>query len=263
MGIDMLCNILAKAPRFGLLTDEGRKAPWKIECRFSNLPHPEMLGSAIGLKVMESVPYITGLKDFLGEVNDQSSGWLKDMGAAIASNGAVGLYHIEGITPDAIEHGQELLQKDYQTYVIDDAELKRVYDNYPDLWEDQRARPERVFIGCPQCTVDQLRQWSERIVDGLKAAGKTKVACPTNLFASIFVKEAFEKKYPDLNQAMQETGTVIALNCPMMYLSTPLEADELIATNSNKTRVYTTARFFLDDDLMHIVVTGEIPVEAC
>jgi hypothetical protein len=33
----------------------------------------------------------------------------------------------------------------------------------------------------------------------------------------------------------------------------------LIVTNSNKTRVYSTARFFPDFELMQIVATGEIP----
>jgi len=55
MGIDMLCNILGKAPHFGLLTDEGRQAVWLIDVKTTKLPHPEMIGSAIGLKVMEDV----------------------------------------------------------------------------------------------------------------------------------------------------------------------------------------------------------------
>jgi len=259
MGIDMLCNVLGKAPLFGLMTDEGRKAPWLIDVKTTKLPHPELLGSAIGLKVMEAVPFITGLKDFLGEVNDRTSGWLKDMGAATASNGAVGLYHLEGITPDAIEHGRKLLKDGYQTYVIDDAELKRVYDSYPNLWKDPHHKPERVFIGCPHNTVEQLREWGERIDKGLKAAGKTTVACPTYLFASKYVRDAFQQKYPDVARSMTDHGAVIALNCPMMYLSTPVEMDEMDVTNSNKTRVYTKGRFFLDDDLVHIMVTGELP----
>lgn len=259
MGIDVLCNILGKAPYLGLLTDEGRRARWLIDCRLEKLPHPELLGSAIGLKVMEAVPYIVGLDELLGEINNKTSGWLKDMGAATASNGAVGLYRMEGITPDALDHGRDLLADDYQTYVIDDTELERVYKSYPDLWSNPNARPERVFIGCPHCTVDQLREWGERIVGALKDAGQQNVGVPTYLFASIFVKSAFERNYPELSRKLALTGAVIALNCPMMYLSTPLEADELVATNSNKTRVYTTARFFPDDDLTHIIVTGELP----
>jgi len=261
MGIDMLTAILGKAPYFGLLTDEGRKAPWLIDCKLSKLPHPELLGSAIGLKVMESVPYIAGMDKFVNTLDDKM-GYLKDMGAATASNGAVGLYHMENVTPDALEKGRDLLQEGYQTYVIDDAELERVYKTYPDLWSDPNAKPQRVFIGCPHNTLGQLTWWSRHIVEAMEKAGKAKVGCPTYLFAYKGVVDEFKKKNPDLSGKLTDHGVFIALNCPMMYLSTPLEADELVATNSNKTRVYTTARFFFDDDLTHIIVTGKLPAKA-
>jgi hypothetical protein len=32
-----------------------------------------------------------------------------------------------------------------------------------------------------------------------------------------------------------------------------------IATSSNKCRVYSIARFFFDDALMHIITTGKLP----
>jgi predicted aconitase len=53
------------------------------------------------------------------------------MGAAAASNGSVGLYHVEGLTPEAIEASRGLLKQGYRSYVIDDAELTKVYDGYP------------------------------------------------------------------------------------------------------------------------------------
>ena len=56
MGIDMLTALLGKAPVFGLMTDEGCKVKWLIEVKdMPRLPHPEMVGSAIGLKVLERV----------------------------------------------------------------------------------------------------------------------------------------------------------------------------------------------------------------
>jgi predicted aconitase len=121
MGIDMMCNILGKAPYFGLMTDEGRKAKWIIDVRASKRPVPMLLGSAIGLKVLEDVPYIVGMEKFLEELDEEKKiSYLKDMGACTASNGAVGLYHVEGVTPEAKEKGRDILVEDYQTYVIDD-----------------------------------------------------------------------------------------------------------------------------------------------
>jgi predicted aconitase len=259
MGIDMLCNILGKAPLFGLLTDGGRKAVWLIDVQTTKLPHPEMIGSAIGLKVMEDVSYITGMDRFIKGINEETSGYLKDLGAATASNGAVGLYHMEGVTPEAIDQGRDLLNEGYQTYVIDDAELERIYASYPNLWKDKHGTPQRVFLGCPHMSYGQMTEWGKRIVDAMEKAGKDKVGVPTYMFGSIYVKNAFEEKNPEIAKKLKGFGVSIPINCPMMWCSTPVEGAELVATNSNKTRVYTTARFFFDDDLTELIVTGELP----
>ena len=76
------------------------QATWIIEVDCKRKPEAQVLGSAIGMKVMEDVPYIKGLDRWLGrELTPGTQDYLKDMGAASASNGAVGLYHVDGITP--------------------------------------------------------------------------------------------------------------------------------------------------------------------
>lgn len=128
--IDLMGSVVGYVPYFGLLTDDGRKADWVVEIKTSK-PEAQLLGSAIGMKVMEDVPYIVGLDSWLGELNEDTKTYLKDFGAATASNGAVGLYHVEGITPEAVEQGRALVRENAQTYVIDDAELQRIYESYP------------------------------------------------------------------------------------------------------------------------------------
>ena len=135
--IELFGSILGKVPEFDLLTDEGRKAKWIIEVKTTKIPEAQVLGSAIGMKVMEDVPYVKGLDKWIGtELTDDAKAYLKDFGAATASNGAVGLYHIENLTPEAVEQGESLIAEGAQTYVIDDAELERVYKNYPVMWKD-------------------------------------------------------------------------------------------------------------------------------
>ena len=142
--------LIGKAPEFGLLTDEGRKAKWLVEVKTSRVPNAQVLGSAIGMKVVEDVPYIIGLDRFLGnELTTTTRDYLKDMGAASASNGAVGLYHVENLTPEAVEHGRNLLTENYQTYIIDDQEIERVIRSYPLMWKQPKAKPKVCFIGCP------------------------------------------------------------------------------------------------------------------
>ncbi|HBM79216.1 MAG TPA: hypothetical protein DD426_00015, partial [Clostridiaceae bacterium] len=76
--IELLCGIVGRAPEFGLLTDEGRKAKWLIKVETSKVPEAQVLGSAIGMKVVEDVPYITGLDKFLGAgMSDKTLAYLK------------------------------------------------------------------------------------------------------------------------------------------------------------------------------------------
>lgn len=120
--IDIMGSIAGFVPEFGLLTDEGRKATWVVEIKTDKKPEAQLLGSAIGMKVMEEVPYVKGLDKWIGtELDSAACSYLKDFGAATASNGAVGLYHIDNLTPEAKELGEDLICEDAKVYVIDDA----------------------------------------------------------------------------------------------------------------------------------------------
>lgn len=130
--IDLMGSIVGYVPSFGFLKDEGRRASWIVEIKTTKKPEAQLLGSAVGMKVMEDVPYIRGLDRWLGgKLDDDAKTYLKDFGAATASNGAVGLYHVENITPEAVKYGESLIKEDAKVYVIDDTELQRVYDSYP------------------------------------------------------------------------------------------------------------------------------------
>jgi predicted aconitase len=253
-GIDLMCNLLGLAPLFGLMTPEGRRATWKIELATQNLPNPHLLGSAIGLKVMEDVPYITGLEGFFGQgLHPVVEDYLKDMGAASASNGAVGLYHVEGITPDAAEQGEKLLRKDYRTYRIDDAELERVRQSYPLLWKRKNGRPARVFIGCPHLSLEQIILWEERIGEVLAKTGRKKAAAPVTMFSAPQVIQAYRQQRPEAYQRLLQQNVQLSTICPLMYMNNPLCAHDPIATSSNKLRTYTTSRFYLEDELLQAI----------
>ena len=171
--IDLMGSVLGYVPNFGLLTDEGRKATWIVKIETTKKPEAQLLGSAIGMKVMADVPYIVGLDKWLGgELDEAAKTYLKDFGAATASNGAVGLYHVENITPEAVRSGKDLIAEDAQIYVVDDAELERVYASYPVIWKKKDATPKLCFMGCPHMSLNQLIDWTKKIDAGLKGAGR-------------------------------------------------------------------------------------------
>ena len=252
--IDLMGAICGFVPRFGLLTDEGRKAKWIVEVHTTKKPEAQLLGSAIGMKVMEDVPYIKGLDKWLGSLDDDAKAYLKDMGAATASNGAVGLYHVAGITPEAVEQGEDLILPDAQVYVIDDTELQRVYESYPVIWKNREATPKLCFMGCPHMSLHQLIDWMERVEQGLKAAGNKKVVIPTVFTAAPAVIEKFNAT--PYATRLKETGVIVSYICPLMYMNNPLSGKIPVITSSNKLRTYTSARYYTDDEILAQITKG-------
>ena len=253
--MDIMGSIAGFVPNFGLLTDEGRKASWIVRVETTKKPEAQLLGSAIGMKVMEDVPYITGLDKWLGtELTDENCAYLKDFGAATASNGAVGLYHIENLTPEAKEQGAALIKEGVQIYVIDDAELQRVQDEYPVIWKNADAKPKLCFVGCPHMSLQQLKDWTVNVEEGLKASGKKKVQIPTVFTTAPAVKAEFEKT--EYAQCLKATGVILSYICPLMYMNNPLCGSMPVITSSNKLRTYTTARYYTEAEILEKITKG-------
>ncbi len=253
--IDIMGSIVGFVPYFGLLTDEGRKATWVIKVNTKTKPEAQLLGSAIGMKVMEDVPYVLGLDKWIGnELNDSACAYLKDFGAATASNGAVGLYHIDGLTPEAAELGEALIAEGAKEYIIDDAELERVKNNYPVVWKNPDASPKLCFVGCPHLSLEQLKNWTVNIETELKANGNKKVTIPTVFTAAPGVLEAFGKT--EYAERLKNTGVITSYICPLMYMNNPLCKKMPVITSSNKLRTYTSARYYTDAEILHTITGG-------
>ena len=253
--IDIMGSIVGYVPYFGLLTDEGRKATWIVKVETTKKPEAQLLGSAIGMKVMEDVPYVIGLDKWIGnELNDSACAYLKDFGAATASNGAVGLYHIDNLTPEAVDFGKDLITADAREYIIDDAELERVQMNYPVIWKNPDATPKLCFVGCPHLSLEQLKSWTEILESKLSEKGLKKITVPTVFTAAPKVLEAFEKT--EYAERLKKTGVITSYICPLMYMNNPLCKKMPVITSSNKLRTYTTARYYTDMEIQEIITGG-------
>ena len=253
--MDIMGSIAGYVPNFGLLTDEGRKATWLIKVETTKKPEAQLLGSAIGMKVMEDVPYIQGLDKWLGtELTDEVCSYLKDFGAATASNGAVGLYHIDNLTPEAKALGGSLMTEEVKVYVIDDAELARVQAEYPVMWKNPDAKPKLCFVGCPHMSLQQLKDWTVAVENGLKEAGNKKVLIPTVFTTAPAVKAEFEKT--EYAARLKATGVILSYICPLMYMNNPLCKAMPVMTSSNKLRTYTTARYYTEDEILAKITKG-------
>jgi len=253
--MDIMGSIAGCVPHFGLLTDAGRKATWIVRVETTKKPEAQLLGSAIGMKVMEDVPFITGMEPWLGtELTDEVCAYLKDFGAATASNGAVGLYHIEHLTPEAKDQGAGLVAEGAKVYVIDDAELERVKAAYPVMWKNPDAQPKLCFVGCPHMSLQQLKDWTVQVEEGLKAAGNSKVLIPTVFTTAPAVKKEFDKT--EYAPRLEAAGVIVSCICPLMYMNNPLCKAMPVMTSSNKLRTYTTARYYTEAEILTKITKG-------
>lgn len=256
--IDLLCNIIGKTPLAGLLTDEGRKADWLIDLQFESLPPPQLLGAAIGSTVLSGVPYIRGLDRFLGnDLNRKAKDYLHEMGAACATAGAIALFHAENITPEALESGPEILFEGYKTHSLDAVALDTLQQSYPVLWPESKGQPDKCFIGCPHLSLAQLEWWAVKIGGSLQKNKLEHLSVKTTFSAAPDVLDKFRNESSGY-EVLQQAGAKLSPGCPMQIFDDGLSAEEAIVTNSNKLRAYTAARFVPDEELVEVIVTGEI-----
>ena len=127
--MDICCALVGRAPRTGLHLGERRRATVLVDTGSLNPALKErdvfypVLGTWLGAAVGERVAVVTGLPASATE--DQ----LKAMGAASASSGAVGLFHVEGVTPEAPDLETALGSRAPETVLTPSArELRRVRD---------------------------------------------------------------------------------------------------------------------------------------
>ncbi len=261
-GIDLICALTGKAPFFGLMTDEGRQAKWLIDVKTSKMPDWGVLGTAVGRKVVEDVPLYAGIDKYFegGEVTEDNLHILKGMGSASAASGSVGLSHVENLTPEGKKKGRKLLVKGYQTYVYDDAEEQKIIATFGNLWPEKGGDPTAAFIGCPHNTYYETLKWGKLVTEALEKAGKEKAAIPVYMFCANVVRNRFIAEEGELAGKMKKAGMVQTPMCGVTWAGTKGFSDRTLGvTNSAKTRNYSTIRYFPDQTLVDIIVTGKMP----
>ncbi|MGH6930834.1 MAG: aconitase X, partial [Dongiaceae bacterium] len=99
--LDICCALIGRAPCYGLHIPENRLATIVVDCsalspalKASDVFYP-VLGAWYGAEIGNGIGVFDGLPPTVSE--DQ----VKALGAAAASSGAVGLFHLAGITPEA------------------------------------------------------------------------------------------------------------------------------------------------------------------
>ncbi len=91
----------------------------------------------------------------------------------------------------------------------------------------------------------------------MSAHGRRRLSVKTTLCAAPQVLREFESD-AEACEKLKDAGVKLSAGCPMQLFDNDLSAGEAIVTNSNKLRAYTAARFFPDEELVEILVSGKI-----
>jgi predicted aconitase len=184
---------------------------------------------------------------------------LKAMGSATAAAGAVGLYHVEGVTPEPKEKGRDLLVEDFQTYVYDDAEQQAIIDTFENLWPEKDGDPTAAFIGCPHNTYQEVVKWGKMVTEALDKAGQEKTAIPVYMFMANVVRTRLLEEETELAGKMKRVGMFYTNMCAVSYSGMKGFSERVRGvTNSAKTRNYSSIRYFPDQKLVDIIVSGKV-----
>jgi len=212
-GISALASaITGRTAKYGLHLDENRLADYivRVKCDVKGVSDFGALGYLIGKIVRDKVPYITGIK--IADLDE-----LKALGASMAASGAVGLFHMENITP---ETKIKKMIKDH----AEEIEIENLKEAYETLNYDIREI-DVVSIGCPHASIEEIRKVAY-MIKGRKVKSQLWITTSRRIYD--------EAKRQGLLEIINEAGgKVIRDTCIVVA---PIEelGFKTLATNSAK-----------------------------
>ena len=141
-----LCGV---TPNYGLHLTEKRKPTVvvKVGAELKSNSDFGALGYHVGKLVKDGIPYFKGIKG-------ADKGQLKALGAAMAASGAVALYHVEDLTPEASlmdTSGLEIIE-------VGDWELREAYEKL-----NTGKDPDIVILGCPHASLEEIANLARKL----------------------------------------------------------------------------------------------------
>ncbi len=147
--------LVGRTADYGLHLDANRYATLKVRvsATLHTLSDYSALGAYVGKVSGQHVPYFVGLP--LTWDDPLARDKLKALGAAMAATGAVALYHVEDVTPEACAH--PMLAPEHETL-----EVETLAPGYT-LFDTDPAPIDLVWIGCPQASLREIARVADAV----------------------------------------------------------------------------------------------------
>jgi predicted aconitase len=203
--------LIGKTPSYGLHLEKNRKPQMIIEVKPDekgwSIARFGALGYHAGKLAGNKIPFFRGI--------NPNSDQMKALGAAMAATGAVALYHIDNVTPEARKIGFKLAG--LEVISVELAEIDRLFTEIP---------VDAVAVGCPHCSAGELIGIARLL------KGKT-VTRPLYVFAA---QGVIDKNLKTVLSIEKSGARVFADTC--MVVSPVMERYPAIMVNSGKALAY-------------------------
>ena len=207
--------ICGKTPNYGLHRWENRQPSVhiKVEAPLEFSSDFGALGYYVGKQVKNKIPYFSGIPS---ATTDQ----LKALGAAMAASGAVALYHVDQLTPEA-----DLVEtQGLETMTITEKDIKETYTTLK-----QGEHPDIVILGCPHASLREIAQVAEKV------QGKT-LKKPLWICTSRMMKEAADRM--GFTKTIEQAGGHIVADTCMVVSPIEQMGYKVTGVNSGKAANY-------------------------
>jgi predicted aconitase len=222
--------IVGKTARYGLHQPTNRlpTAVVEVDPGDTNVDYGA-LGVHVGRELGNAIPFFRGIRPTSDE--------LKTLGAAMAASGAIALFHVRNVTPEA-QAGVEP-ERGLETLQVGPPELEDAYRSLSATVKDRDV--DLITIGCPHVSIDEL----EEIAKFLKGRRRRKGAPDLWVCTSKEVK----KLGTEAVKIIEGFGKVLVDTC--MVVAPIEEVASSTATNSGKAAVYLPLDSFCGQKVMY------------
>jgi predicted aconitase len=206
--------IIGKTPDYGIHQPENRQPNVLVTVnrQLQNETEYGALGIHLGKVLEDKIPVIQG-------VEKASEDCLKQLGAALATTGMVNMFCRDFRKSSMKSRGTEAI----------DVEAGDIDRTIEDLSTATTREPDLVFIGCPHCSLNEVKQIA-RLVEGKKIKEGTEFWVCTSRHVKEIAKD-------NVNKVERSGGHVLADVCTVVSWTEALGI-KTIMTNSAKTAYY-------------------------
>lgn len=229
--------LTGRTPEYGFHLKENRygKILVKVEAALNDMTDYGTLGYFAGRIAGQDTPVFTGIP------SNPTLEQLKALSAALASSGAVSMFHAVGVTPEAPTVEEAFNGKEPEQVLVFDEAAKAKAEAA--LNKEPSDHVDWILVGCPNATVQEIREVAEALEGGKKVApGVALWVTTANAMYAMADRMGYIKTIEDAG------GVVVRETCPFLARSrviAPTKGYKTLTTNSAKMAFYAPGQFGL------------------